>query len=136
MRLIVSFLMCALLLSGCVSREDADAKLVRGCEAAAKSFPRPDYEIKEVKKTDIRGENGYRKVVLTTLESEGYYEEEQEYTCLFQENFGFLGMGYKAVIERIEFRDTIYGRKDGTVHGGLSEMQRMSANVNQAMRAN
>ena len=81
-------------LGACVNREQADARLKKGCTAAIEAFLTDGYSIKEVKSASYSEVpdrlDGDRKVSLTISESDGWYESERTYSCNFVEDFGIF----------------------------------------------
>jgi hypothetical protein len=127
-----------ILLSACVDREKADAKLVRGCQAAIAVILPEGHGIKEIKNSAFNpsaefGAN-YREVVLTAIESDGWVESDQEYQCVFAEEFGFLGSKHYAVLHQVTAHDQTYGNKDGQILGAPETIIDMTARVENAMR--
>lgn len=125
-------------LSGCVDRATADAKLARGCEAAAKSYLEDGFEIKEITgrsfdhSTDLG--KGYREVTLNTLESDGWYEEDRVYRCIFVENFGLLKMNHNATLYQLRLHDDrIFGKKGDEILGGFKDWLKLTGAVERSM---
>lgn len=117
-------LMC-LVLTGCISREQADRRLVQGCRAAITAFLEDGYVIQDVRETsftDISDKNGsYRAVNLAVTESDDWDEVEKEYRCTFIEEFTFAKMSHRASVYRFEAPDQLVGNKDGQIHGALED---------------
>lgn len=124
-------------LSACVSREQADAKLQRGCAAGIALYMPEGFTIKEVKGatfSDAKDGEGDRRVALTVLQSDGWYDEDKTYHCNFAEGFGFLKMSHSAEIYQIDMGDEqVYGKKDGNIVGGFAEWQKITGAVDKAL---
>lgn len=126
-----------LFLTACVSREQADAKLVKGCKAAVELYLEDGYSIKEIKDTKFSNVantiDGDRKVTLTVLESDGWYETDKTYSCNFAEQFGAMKTSYSAEIYQVDANGNIYGKKDGNIIGGFNEWSKITGAVADAM---
>lgn len=126
-----------LTLTGCVNREQADAKLAKGCAAAAKIFLDKGITLKEVQKSSFKrskefGE-GYREVRLHVIESDGWYEPEKEYACVFAEEFGMFNMGHDASIYQVVVDGELYGKKGEEVIGSLQDFLKLDETVQRAL---
>ncbi len=129
-------LSAVLLLSGCVSREQADAKLVNGCKAAIGIFIENGFSIKEIKKTEFSTPDtidGDRTVTLQLVESDDWYNNDKTYSCNFIEQFGFMQMNYTAEIYQLNMNDKIYGKKDGQILTSLKDWLKITDTVGQAL---
>lgn len=126
-----------LFLSGCVDRAQADAKLQRGCAAGVALYVPEGFTIKEVKGatfSDAKNGEGDRRVTLTVMQSDGWYDEEKTYFCNFAEGFGFMQMSHNAEIYQIDMGDgRVFGKKDGDIVGGFAEWQRITGAVDKAL---
>ena len=126
-----------LLLSGCVSRSDADEQLAKGCKAGAELFLENGFEIKDVKKSTFKTSpefgNAFREVMLFVKESDGWLEKDEEYKCTFVEEFGFLGSSYDAEIYQIQIHDQTYGRDGNSILGDMETHARLTQAVQNAM---
>ncbi len=125
-----------LLLTGCVSREQADEKLAIGCAAGAELFIEEGYEIKEIVKKTFKTSslgNGYRDVRLDVVESDGWHEVEKDYTCIFFENYALFGMGYTATIEQLKLDDEIYGKDGDKILGSMQDHLKLVETVDRAL---
>lgn len=110
-------LVALLPLTACVDRAKADEKLARACAAGVEAFLPEDLKIKEIKERIFgesdTGGSGARYVTLKLSETDGWMDTDKEYRCIFQEDFGFLGTGYTAMLYQLRMDDKIYG-KDGS----------------------
>ena len=124
-------------LGACVNREQADARLKKGCTAAIEAFLTDGYSIKEVKSASYSEVpdrlDGDRKVSLTISESDGWYESERTYSCNFVEDLGIFNSSHKANIYQLDMHNKVYGKKDGQIVGGLNEWAKITDAVNDAM---
>ncbi len=134
-RLIVT-LLCVLALTGCVSREQADARLARGCAAAIELFLPEGTEIKEIKNR-IFGESdlgkGFRYVTLVLVESDGWYEPEKEYRCIFEEQMGIGNISHAAMIHQVRMDDRVYGKDGDKILGSFNDHLKLTETVDRAL---
>lgn len=136
----LSLLACIVLLAGCVNREAADAKLARGCASGIKAFiADPEKEValsgpENVKVGPSSLGDGYREVHLTYIVDDGWYKEEKNYSCTFQESFGIFGMSHNVVVHLADLGDNRYiGNKDGVIHGEMEEHVKLTKAVSQGL---
>ncbi|MCB9978470.1 MAG: hypothetical protein H6862_02535 [Rhodospirillales bacterium] len=133
------FLMFALSLplAACVSRDQADARLARGCTAAAELFLPEGITLKTIKKRTFGPSDqdpSLRNVTLTAVETDGWSDEEKEYRCTFAESFGFSG-SYTAAIEQLRIGDNIYGKEKGKILGSFDDHLKLTEAVQKAINA-
>lgn len=125
----LSLLSVLVLLSGCVGREQADANLQKGCEAAVKLHIPDGFTIKEIKSVNFSTPNditdGNRKVSMNVIESDGWYDGDKVYSCNFDEEFGFMNMNHKVQIMQINVDGRIFGMQNGNIVGGIQEWQKI-----------
>ena len=135
------FLCASVLLTGCSSREEADAKLSKGCEAGVTSLlaaEKYDRQIAKVKKVTYSKETLGRQVTLdTTIKNKAYgYEGEEWFSCIFSETYSMGYIAWDARLERITIGTDIIGRDDkGNVIGGLNEYMNLTDAVQAALDA-
>jgi hypothetical protein len=126
----------ALALSGCVSQDQADAKMAKGCAAGIGSLIAPK-EIKEVKSQNFSAEENaegmHRRVTLDILQKDGWVETDKSYSCLFAQEWGFLNMNHRALVVQIKIDDTVYGKKDGEILGGFQDFLKLTEVMDAAM---
>lgn len=125
-------------LCSCVDRDQADARLARGCEAAAALFLPEGTTIREVRKRVFSAAEegaGFRRVVLTAIETDGWSDVDKAYECVFVEEFGFLGNGYTAQIERLTADGNIYGKKEGKILGEFGDHLKLTETVEKALNS-
>ncbi len=124
-----------LVLTGCVSREQADAKLERGCAAGAELFMGEGHKIKEVKDRIFRDEpglgKGYREVRLVVIDTDGWYDADKEVKCIFAENFNF--MQHTATIYQLKMDDKTWGKEGNEILGSMEEHMKLTETVEQGM---
>jgi hypothetical protein len=127
----------ALALTGCVSREQADERLAHGCAAAAELFIAEGHTIKTITEKTFRDDPalgaGYRGVHLKAIESDGWADAEQDYKCIFIEDFGIFGTGHDAGIYQVVVGDNIYGKDGNEILGTFEEHLKLNETVDRAM---
>lgn len=130
--------LCLLALSACVSREDADAKLAKGCRAGVESLMSGDFKINEIKDRTFRQspEFGpdYREVMLSVVESDGWSSSDKNIICVFSEGFGFLNAGYTATLHQLKKDEQIYGQDGSEIRGSVEDHLKLHQAVEQGMR--
>ena len=137
MRPLILGLICVIFLSGCVTREQADKKLAKGCAAGAELFLDDLFKIKEVKdqkfkKSDEFGDS-YREVMLSVVETDEWVDLDKEYKCVFAEEFGTMNSTHRATIYQIKVNDQTYGIEDGEILGDMQIHIQLTETVQQAM---
>ena len=127
---------CAMILSGCVSREQADAKLAKGCEAGANVILPEGRKITRIAKSEFTPATegrGMRHVKLTTIENDGFLEIENTVECVFEENFGFLNSGHSAAIYQVSAGDTVIGKSGSQIIGDAQVFLKLNDAMRDAM---
>lgn len=131
----------SVLLSGCSSREEADVKLAKGCEAGVTSLlaaEKYDHQIAKVNKVTYTMETLGRMVHLdTTTKNKVYgYEAEEKFSCIFSESYSMGYIAWNARLERITIGSDVIGRDDqGNIQGGLNEYMNLTDAVQSALDA-
>lgn len=129
-------LLCALSLTSCVSREQADTKLAKGCAAAAGSLL-PDGqtlgEVLEKKSTPSPEGPNYRHMTIKVKQMDGWLEGDGTYECTFEEDFGFLHSQYTGSIYQLKVGDKIYGQAGKEVMGTAEDFVKITDAVRKAM---
>lgn len=127
-----------LTLNGCVSREQADEKLAQACAAAASVFLEDGMEIKDIKSktfgTPQDFGSGYREVKLSTLESDGWVDEDKNYKCVFIEDTGVFGSSYNAEIYLLDTGPQIFGKSGNEIHGSIQELSEINSAVSNVLK--
>ena len=132
-------LVSLLTLSACGSREDADKKLARGCEAAVKSMLAKDTEDRQVeaikgKSFAPSGENREVTLQATTKNKEFGYEAEESFKCVFEESYSPGFTAWKASLLQLRIGETVYGSEGGEIFGTMEDQMSLTAAVESAMR--
>ncbi len=126
----------ALALGGCVTQEQMDEKMAKGCEAGVRSMiaPKEISAIKTKNYADEHAEGGlHRRVSLGVTEKDGWLELDKEYSCLFMEEWGVFKSSHKALLVQVKIDDSIYGKVDGVITGSLDDFIKLSEHVDEAM---
>ncbi|MBX2833853.1 MAG: hypothetical protein KTR28_02670 [Micavibrio sp.] len=136
---ITLLLLTTLTLSGCINREQADAKLAKACIAAATAMLEEDTEIMDIKDqtfSDTGILNGdYRYVSFTATEDDGWLKTEKSYRCAFHEEVGPFRSNYNAAIYRLKAGDAVYGMDENdNIIGNISDYQRLMGVVQNAIQ--
>lgn len=126
-----------LLLSGCVSQDQADAKLAIGCEAGVDSLL-GTAKIKEIKTKTYafeENENGqHRRVTLNAVTKDGWMETNKTYSCLFAQQWGLFKSSHVGMLVQIKFPDgKIVGEDNGKIVGDTEDFIKLSDTVQHAM---
>lgn len=130
-------LLMSLPLAACVSREDADVRLAKGCEAATNILLKDGFKIKEVKdskfKTSSEFGTGFREVTLIAVESDGWIDYDREYKCTFAEEMGPVGMSYSADFYQITVNEETFGKSGNEILGDPEMLSKLTAAVQPAI---
>lgn len=130
-------LICVFALTGCVSREQADERLARGCAAAVEMFVDPGFKVKSIKRNVFKNASefgrGYRKVEIYAVESDDWMDIDKTYSCVFAEEMGLLGMSHRASIYQVKVNDNTYGREGDKILGDLQTHMKLNETVERAM---
>lgn len=137
-KIFTALLLVALLpLTACKTQEQANAKMVKGCQAAISSLIAPK-EILEVKKEAFSFESTpddgkLRRATLTVFEKDGWIEIDKNYSCLFLEQWGFMKSSHKALIIQVDIDGEITGKVDGRIQGGFDTFLKLTETIDSAM---
>ena len=120
-----------------MSREQADEKLARACQAGVSVFLEEGFSIGSITKTDfstITEENEkFRSVSLAYTQTDGWMNSDAQAKCLFVEEAGFLGMSYSASLHQLAVNDRVYGKKGSEILGSYDEILRMTQAVEKVL---
>lgn len=126
----------SLALAGCVTQDQADEKIAKGCQAGVESLIAPK-EINTVKATtfanEVTSEGMHRRVTLTVVEKDGWLEVEKQYSCLFAQEWGVFKSSHTAILVQTKIDNSLYGKVDGVITGSLEDFMKLSDTVEQAM---
>jgi len=126
-----------ILLSGCVDRAAADEKMAKGCAAGAEIFLDDGFEIKDITNKTFQDApslgKGYREVTLNVIESDGWYDGEKTYQCIFVESTNLFG-SHTATIHQLRLSDEeIYGKQGDKILGTFKDHLKLTETVEQRM---
>ncbi|MFN3828287.1 MAG: hypothetical protein ACK4NR_11775 [Micavibrio sp.] len=127
---------CALLLTGCVSREQANTQLAKGCEAGVNALLPEGRTISKIvdKKVSPSPEGAnMRHVLIKTIETDGFFEEEKDFECLFEESFGILNMNYTASVYQVRTGERIIGKSGNEIMGSAEDFLKLTDAIRKAM---
>lgn len=123
-------------LAGCVSQEQADEKMSKGCQAAVGAMiePKTLTTIKSTRFADeVNMDGEYRRVSITAVEKDGWMELDKEYSCLFQQQWGMMKSSHIAMLEQVAYDSQILGKKDGKVIGSMDDYMKLTRSADTAM---
>ncbi len=125
-----------LALGGCVSRDQADEKLGKACQAGINAYLGTGQQIdtiKNIRATASPVGRGYRHVSIDTVMVDGWLEMEETYECIFDEKFSFMNLGYTAAIYQLRVGDIIVGQSGDKVMGSAQDFIRITDAVRDAL---
>ena len=130
-------LMATIMLAGCVDRNAADERMAKGCAAGAEIFLDDGFKIKEItnkKFQDAPGlGKGYREVTLNVLESDGWYDGEETYQCIFVESTNPFGSHTATIYQLRLSDDEVYGKEGTKIMGSFEDHLKLTETVEQGM---
>lgn len=135
----IFILILPLLLSACISQNQADVKMVKGCETGINALLNDTgKEIQEIKTTRYADEDFtgglHRRITFEAVEKDGWLETDKEYSCLFAQEWGILKSSHHALLAQIKMDDTIIGKdRDGKLQGEFQEFLTLTQSVDKAM---
>jgi len=125
-----------LALTGCISQEEVDAKMAKGCEAALMAQLGAD-KVKDAKMTATGGatqaDGTFRKVEMTYVENGSFDQTPKPVKCLFSEQWGAGKSSHSAILEQLDINGTTYGKVDGVVKGALEDFLKLTEAAARAM---
>lgn len=133
----ITALAALLTLTGCITREQADARLAKGCKAGVEVFLTNGFNIKKIKKTTFKNStefgNGFRDVDIKAVESDGWIDSDKDYHCTFAEERDLLGSYHRATIYQVKVDGQIYGQSGTQIMGDTATIAKMTKAVENAM---
>lgn len=131
------FLVSLIILSGCVDRAAADAKLARGCAAGAEIFIDEGFEIKQITNSKFKDSpglgKGYREVTIDVMVTDSWYEGEETYQCIFVESIGIMGQHSATIYQLRLSDDEVYGKEGDKIIGSFQDHLKLTEVVEQGM---
>lgn len=128
-----------MMLTACGSKEQAQVKLARGCEAAVKvMLNKPDFtrQIDKVTSKSFGMSEGYRLVTLHTVTKSKDIgaEKEESFDCKFQETQSFNYLQWNADLVQVKIDDVVYGSEGGEIYGSVEDQIALTDAVAAAMK--
>jgi hypothetical protein len=123
-------------LAGCVTQEQADAQMAKGCEGAVGAMlaPRSIKTVKGFTAADDSSEGSvHRRIFITYVENDDFAESEKKAECLFSQQWGIFKSTHAALLEQLVANDTILGKKNGMIQGSMEEFIKLTNGANTAM---
>lgn len=133
---VFALLFCALSLTACVSREQADEKLARACSAGVSAILPEGQEIGPIgdkKFTPASDGPNMRHVALTVKMDDGWIEDNTTYECVFEENFGFMRTTYTASLYNLKAGERIFGKSGNEISGDAEDFIKLTDAVRKAL---
>ncbi|MEM6780644.1 MAG: hypothetical protein AAF569_02150 [Pseudomonadota bacterium] len=125
------------LLGACVDQTTVDEKMAKGCVAGVNALLNDTQVIDVSGKTavteDFQGEGLHRRITMKVIEKDGWLELENEYSCVFLEQWGPFRADHKAMIMQVKINDDVYGKQDGKIVGDWDDFVALSRVVDAAM---
>ena len=124
----------SLLLTGCISQNQADVKMGKGCAAGIDALIKDEgKQVATIKveryASETNSDGQLRRVTIEAIEKDGWLELDKEYSCLFEEQWGPFKISHNAMLVQVNIDDRTIGRKDGKIVGNFEDFQRLSAAV-------
>lgn len=130
-------ILLSLFLSACVTQDQADVKMAKGCAAGINALLTDGKEIMEIKAKRYASEETegglHRRVIFEAIEKDGWLELEKEYSCLFMQEWGLFKSYHRALVVQVKIDEQLYGKKDGTILGGFDDFLKLTKVMDGAM---
>lgn len=127
------------LLTACGSKEQANTKMARGCEAAVKvMLNKADFtrQIDSVKSKSFGMADGYRLVTIHTItrNKDTGEEADESFDCKFEETQLFNYLKWSASLVQLKIDDVTYGSDAGEIYGSVEDQIALTNAVEEAMK--
>lgn len=126
-----------LILTGCVDRATADARLAKGCEAGINAVLTDGLKVGKVVSVNFSDSPdgvGLRQVNMKAVETDGWAETEKEYVCIFEENMGFMNSKHVAALYQLRLDESrVYGKAGEKVTGSVQDFVKLNEAISAAM---
>jgi hypothetical protein len=129
-------IICIAALTGCVSRDQADAKLAKACAAGVNVFLQDGQQIDKIVESRFTPSpvgQGFRHVTLVATVKNDWLEQNHTYECDFQEDFGFMKTNYSASIEKLDAEGIVIGRAGGEILGDAQDFIKLTDAIRKAL---
>ncbi len=135
---LIPIILVSLLLSGCVTQDQADVKMAKGCAAGINALLEDQGKtIGEIKTKNYSSEDAegglHRRVTFEAIEKDGWLELDKQYSCLFMQEWGLFKSYQRAMIVQVKIDDNIYGKRDGEILGSFDDFLKLVKVVDGAM---
>ncbi len=128
-----------LALTACGSREEADTKLSRGCEAAVKvilATPNYDREFSKTTSKSFDKDGTNRVVTLQSVTKNKEYGNEMDeiFVCKFDESYSPGFIAWKASLINVKIGEEYFGSEGGQIYGSAEDQMNVMAAVEAALQ--
>ena len=134
----LTILLACFFVSGCVTQDEMDVKMAKGCAAGVNALLEDESkEILEIKSKRYANEDTegglHRRITIEAIEKDGWVELDKEYSCLFMQEWGMFKSSHRALLVQVEINDTLYGKKNGSIVGSFEDFLRLTKVIDSAM---
>ena len=135
---ILPIIFVSFLLTGCVTQDQMDIKMAKGCSAGVNALlAKEGKEIGEIKTKRYANENAegglHRRITLEGIEKDGWVELDKSYSCLFMQEWGMFKSSHRALMVQIKIDEELYGKRDGQILGDFQDFLELTKVVDGAM---
>jgi len=135
---ILPIIFVSFLLTGCVTQDQMDVKMAKGCTAGVNALlAKEGKEIGEIKTKRYANEDAegglHRRITLEAIEKDGWVELDKSYSCLFMQEWGMFKSSHKALMVQMKIDEELYGKKDGSILGDFQDFLELTKVVDGAM---
>jgi hypothetical protein len=75
-----------------------------------------------------------RFITIHTTTADGWLDEDRDFSCIFEESFGFMNMNYTASIYQLRISDDeIYGKAGKEIMGDAQDFIKLTDAIRKAM---
>ncbi len=96
------------------------------------------FSVSKIKRTTLKTAtdfgNGYREVMIFAKISDGWHEKDEEYRCVFAEEFNEMSSSHRATLYKVTAGNLHYGMHNGGIQGERETLINLENAVNNAMR--
>jgi hypothetical protein len=132
----MTLLLCAAALTGCVSREQADAKLAKACEAGIMALLPEGTNVGKVAGSTFTASaegQGLRHVALKLEHQDGWIEEDTVYECTFEESFGPMKNNFTASLYNLKMGEQSYGKFGNEILGDAQDFIKLTDAIRKSL---
>lgn len=126
-------------LAACGSREEADIKLARGCEAAVKTLlatPNYDREFSKISSKAFDTVDTKRVITIQSVVKNKEYgnEMDEAFVCKFDESYSPGFIAWKASLINVKIGEEYFGSEGGQIFGSAEDQMNVMAAVEAALK--